>query len=137
LQELRRGSLTEQFLMVKRKDGARVQRDPYPLLTRKQGRKTRSQRLTDPALAQILWGQEAKAPKAWRDCLEAGDIIRLLRPAGKKLPSSAPSKKSMLTQLGACENNAPQMRYAEYRQKRFFVGSGGARPTAVRLSVSA
>ncbi len=76
------------------------------------------------ALAQILWGQEAKAPKTWRDCLQAGDITRLLRQAGKKLPSSAPSKKSMLTRLGYCENNAPQMRYAEYRQKKFFVGSG-------------
>jgi hypothetical protein len=50
LQEIRRGSLTEQFLMVKRKDGSRVKRGPYPLLTRKQGRKTVSQRLTDPAL---------------------------------------------------------------------------------------
>ena len=76
------------------------------------------------ALAQIRWGQEAKAPKAWRDCLEAGDITRLLRQAGKKLPASAPSKKSMLTHLGYFENNAPQMRYAEYRQKKFFVGSG-------------
>ncbi len=56
------------------------------------------------ALAQILWGQEAKAPKTWRDCLQAGDITRLLRQAGKKLPSSAPSKKSMLTRLGYCEN---------------------------------
>ena len=76
------------------------------------------------ALAQILWGQAAKAPKTWRDCLEAGDITRLLRQAGKKLPSSTLSKKSMLTQLGYFENNAPQMRYAEYRQKKFFVGSG-------------
>jgi hypothetical protein len=76
------------------------------------------------ALAQILWGQEAKAPKPWRDWLEAGDITRLLRKAGKNLPSSAPSKKSMLTPLGYFENNAPQMRYAEYRQKKFFVGSG-------------
>jgi hypothetical protein len=76
------------------------------------------------ALAQILCGQEAKAPKPWRDWLEAGDITRLLRKAGKNLPSSAPSKKSMLTQLGYFENNAPQMRYAEYRQKKFFVGSG-------------
>jgi len=48
LQELRRGSLTEQFLMVKRKDGSRVQRGPYPLLTRKHGAKTVSLRLTDP-----------------------------------------------------------------------------------------
>jgi transposase len=35
------------------------------------------------ALAQILWGQEAKAPKAWRDLLEAGDIGRLVRKVGK------------------------------------------------------
>ena len=76
------------------------------------------------ALAQIRWGQEAKAPKAWRDRLEAGDINRLIRQAGKQLPASAPSRKSMLKQLRYFENNAPQMRYAEYRQKKFFVGSG-------------
>ena len=31
------------------------------------------------AIAQILWGPEAKAPKAWRDWLEAGDIRLLLQ----------------------------------------------------------
>src|SRR6266576_456891 len=76
------------------------------------------------ALAQILWGPEAKAPKAWRDWLEAGDIGRLICQAGKQLPASAKSKKSMLQQLRYFENNAPQMRYAEYREKKFFVGSG-------------
>ena len=60
LQELRRGSLTEQFLMVKRKDGSRVQRGPYPLLTRKQGQKTVSRRLTDPALVP-LYRQQIQA----------------------------------------------------------------------------
>ncbi len=30
----------------------------------------------------------------------------------------------MLTQWGYFEKNAPQMRYAEYRQKKFLVGSG-------------
>ncbi len=50
LQEVRRGSLTEQFLTVKRKDGSRVKRGPYPLFTRKHGQKTVSRRLTDPAL---------------------------------------------------------------------------------------
>jgi hypothetical protein len=76
------------------------------------------------ALAQILWGPEAKAPKAWRDWLEAGDIGRLIRQASKQLPTSAKSKKSMLKQLRYFENNAPQMHYAEYREKKFFVGSG-------------
>src|SRR5258708_6817949 len=60
LQELRRGSLTEQFLMVKRKDGSRVKRGPYPLLTRKDGQKTVSRRLTDPALVP-LYRQQIQA----------------------------------------------------------------------------
>ena len=60
LQELRRGSLTEQFLMVKRKDGSRVQRGPYPLLTRKHGPKTISRRLTDPNLVP-LYRQQIQA----------------------------------------------------------------------------
>jgi len=76
------------------------------------------------ALAQILWGPEAKAPKAWRDCLEAGDIPRLLHQAGKRLPAAVARQKSLRKQLRYFENNAPQMRYAEYREKKFFVGSG-------------
>src|ERR1039458_10211197 len=60
LQELRRGSLTEQFLMVQRKDGSRVQRGPYPLLTRKHGPKTISRRLTDPTLVP-LYRQQIQA----------------------------------------------------------------------------
>jgi hypothetical protein len=76
------------------------------------------------AIAQILWGPETKAPKAWRDWLEAGDINRLVRQAGKRLPACAKSKKSMLKELRYFEKNASQMRYSEYRDKKFFVGSG-------------
>lgn len=75
-------------------------------------------------LAQILWGQDAKAPQAWRDLLEAGDIPRLLHQAGRKLPTSAQSKQSLLKGLAYFENNASQMRYAQYREQKFFVGSG-------------
>jgi hypothetical protein len=53
LRELRRGSITEQFLTVKRADGSTVKRGPYPLLTRKEAQKTVSVRLTDPALVPI------------------------------------------------------------------------------------
>src|ERR1051326_8238965 len=53
LRELRRGSLTEQFLLVKRKDGSRVKRGPYPLFTRKEAKKTLSVRLSDPALVPL------------------------------------------------------------------------------------
>jgi hypothetical protein len=45
--------LTEQFLRVKHSDGSLVQRGPYPLLTRKEGNKTVSQRLTDSALVPL------------------------------------------------------------------------------------
>ncbi len=53
LRELRRGSLTEQFLMVKRKGGSPVKRGPYPLFTRKEAQKTVSARLSDPSLVPI------------------------------------------------------------------------------------
>jgi hypothetical protein len=76
------------------------------------------------AIAQILWGQDANAPKAWRDLLEAGAIPQLLHQAGRKLPASAPSKKALVKGLAYFEDNAPQMRYAHYRAQKFFVGSG-------------
>jgi hypothetical protein len=76
------------------------------------------------AIAQICWGQGAKVPKAWRDLLEAGDIRRLIGKAGKQVPVLAKSKKSLLKELGYFEHNAPQMRYADYRKKKYFVGSG-------------
>jgi hypothetical protein len=76
------------------------------------------------AMAQLLWGLEAKAPKAWRDLLEAGDIGRLVRKVGKQLPASAKAKKVMIKELHYFENNARQMRYAEFRENDFFVGSG-------------
>lgn len=76
------------------------------------------------AIAHALWGPEAKAPKAWRELLEAGDIARLLKKAGKTLPAGGAGKQALRKQLGYFENNAPQMRYAEYRKKKCFVGSG-------------
>jgi hypothetical protein len=53
LRELRRGSLTEQFLTVRHADGSKVKRGPYPLLTRKAAHKTVSMRLTDPTLVPL------------------------------------------------------------------------------------
>jgi len=76
------------------------------------------------AIAQILWGPEAESPKAWRELLEVGDIKRLVSKAGKNLPASPKAQKSLRKELGYFENNAPCMRYAHYREKDFFVGSG-------------
>jgi hypothetical protein len=56
--------------------------------------------------------------------LEAGNIGQLVHKAGQRMPSSAKSKKSMIKQLRYFENNAPHMHYAEYRERKFFVGSG-------------
>jgi hypothetical protein len=75
-------------------------------------------------IARILWGPKSESPQAWRDWLEAGDIRRLIKQAGKRLPSSAKSKKALRKELGYFEHNAPYMHYAEYRKKKFFVGSG-------------
>jgi hypothetical protein len=69
LRELRRGSLTEQFLTVKHADGSRVKRGPYPLLTRKEANKTRSVRLTDPALVP-LYRQQIRALRQFETVVE-------------------------------------------------------------------
>ena len=69
LQEIRRGSLSDQFLMVKRKDGSRVKRGPYPLLTRKQGQKTISERLTDPVLVP-LYRQQIQAMRQFESVVD-------------------------------------------------------------------
>lgn len=75
-------------------------------------------------LAQLSLGPEAKAPKSWRALLEAGEIAQLLRKASQRWPSSAKAKRAMRKELAYFENNARQMRYAEFRRQKFFVGSG-------------
>jgi hypothetical protein len=67
--QLRRGSLTYQFLRVKHADGSVAQRGPYPLLTRKQGRKTLSQRLTNPALVP-LYRQQIQALRQFESVVD-------------------------------------------------------------------
>ena len=68
-QQLRRGSLTEQFLMVKRKDGSKVKRGPYPLLTRKEGQKTLSLRVSDPQLVPI-YRQQIQAMRQFESVVD-------------------------------------------------------------------
>lgn len=75
-------------------------------------------------LAQLRWGPEAKAPPAWRQWLEAGDIATLLRRAGQRWPPGATARQALRQALHYFEANAAQMRYAWFRQQQFFVGSG-------------
>lgn len=60
LHQLRRGSLVEQFVTAKRKDGSQGRRGPYPLFTCKQSNKTLSKRLTNPEDA-ALYRQQIQA----------------------------------------------------------------------------
>jgi hypothetical protein len=75
-------------------------------------------------LAQLRWGSEAKAPPAWREWLEAGDIATLVRRVGQRWPTAARARPAMRKALHYFEANAAQMRYAWFRQQQFFVGSG-------------
>ena len=69
LPQVRRGSLVEQFFHVKRRDGSQVKRGPYPLLTRKDGHKTVSLRLTDPALVP-LYRQQIQAMRQFETVVD-------------------------------------------------------------------
>lgn len=74
LREVRQGSLTEQFLRVKHVDGSVVRHGPYPLLTRKEGQKTVSQRLRDPALVP-LYRQQIQAMREFETVVD--QLVRL------------------------------------------------------------
>lgn len=74
-------------------------------------------------MAQLLWGPEGKTPKFWRELLEAGGMAVLLRQAGKKLPAAA-GQEALRKALHYFGENTLQMRHAEFRQRKLFVGSG-------------
>lgn len=69
LRELRRGSLTDQFLELKHTDGSVVKRGPYPLFTRKEGGKTLSVRLNDPAVV-WLYRQQLQALRQFESVVD-------------------------------------------------------------------
>ena len=91
LRELRRGSLTEQFLTVRHADGSSVKRGPYPLLTRKQASKTVSVRLTDPALVP-LYRQQIQAMRQFEGVVD--QLVRLGEQLGDLAVAQAVQKKT-------------------------------------------
>ena len=91
LRELRRGSLTEQFLIVKHADGSSVKRGPYPLLTRKEASKTVSVRLTDPALVP-LYRQQIHALRQFEGVVD--QLVRLGEQLGDLAVAEAVQKKT-------------------------------------------
>ena len=97
--QLRRGSLTEQFFTVKRKDGSKVKRGPYPLLTRKDGQKTVSRRVSDPELVPI-YRQQIQAMRQFESLVD--QLVRVGEQLGdlavaevvqKKTPAGAGTKR--------------------------------------------
>jgi hypothetical protein len=91
LRELRRGSLTEQFLSVKHADGSTVKRGPYPLLTRKQARQTVSVRLTDPTLVP-LYRQQIQAMRQFEGVVD--QLVRLGEELGDLAIAEVVQKKT-------------------------------------------
>jgi hypothetical protein len=91
LRELRRGSLTDQFLTVKHADGSMVKRGPYPLLTRKEAQKTVSVRLTDPALVP-LYRQQIQAMRQFEDVVD--QLVRVGEALGDLAVAEVVQKKT-------------------------------------------
>ena len=91
LREVRRGSLTEQFLTIKHADGSQVERGPYPLLTRKEASKTVSVRLTDPSLVP-LYRQQIQAMRQFEDVVD--QLVRLGEQLGDLAVAEAVQKKT-------------------------------------------
>jgi hypothetical protein len=91
LRELRRGSLTEQFLTVKHVDGSKVRRGPYPLLTRKEAKKTVSVRLSDPTLVP-LYRQQIQAMRQFETVVD--QLVRLGEQLGDLAVAEVVQKKT-------------------------------------------
>ena len=91
LRELRRGSLTEQFLTVKHADGSQVKRGPYPLLTRKAANQTVSVRLTDPSLVP-LYRQQIQAMRQFESVVD--QLVRLGEQLGDLAVAEIVQKKT-------------------------------------------
>jgi hypothetical protein len=91
LRELRRGSLTEQFLTVRHADGSSVKRGPYPLLTRKEAKKTVSVRLTDPALVAV-YREQIQTMRQFEGVVE--QLVRLGEQLGDLAVAEVVQKKT-------------------------------------------
>lgn len=91
LDQLRRGSLIEQYFVARRPDGSRIQRGPYPLLTRKQSQKTVSVRLTDPALLP-LYRQQLAAMRQFEAVV--GQLVQVGEHLSELAVSEAVQKKT-------------------------------------------
>jgi len=77
-------------------------------------------------LIKLLWPghKPAGVEQKWTELLNNGEIEHLLQDVRNHLPRSGKRRHQALKQLPYFEQNAPYMRYAEFRKKGLFVGSG-------------
>jgi hypothetical protein len=91
LRELRRGSLIQQFLTVKHADGSKLRRGPYPLLTRKEVKKTVSLRIKDPALVPV-YRQQIQAMRQFESVVN--QLVRVGEQLGDLAVAEVVQKKT-------------------------------------------
>jgi voltage-gated potassium channel Kch len=60
----------------------------------------------------------------WKDFLDAGDVDALLAKIKKYMPRSGPRRKEAIKESKYFEKNRKHMKYAEFRRKKYFIGSG-------------
>lgn len=82
------------------------------------------ERLHDLAKLLLSEDQRDKLEPQWRKLLESGRIGQLTKTIREHLPRSGERRRQGLTTIQYFEENAAHMRYAKFKEKGFFVGSG-------------
>lgn len=62
--------------------------------------------------------------RRWWKHLDAGDVEKILREAAKHLPEDPSQMKTARKEMAYLDKNKERMRYAHFRARGFFVGSG-------------
>ena len=79
-------------------------------------------------LAKTLYGPSSKATQAWRAAryqeLEAGDVKAVVAAMKRARPRDPAGQEQVRKEIGYFQTNAERMRYAEFRRRGVFVGSG-------------
>jgi hypothetical protein len=79
-------------------------------------------------LAKTLYGPSSKATQAWRTAryqeLEAGDVKAVVAAMKRARPRDPAGREQVRKEIGSFQTNAERMRYAEFRRRGLFVGSG-------------
>jgi hypothetical protein len=79
-------------------------------------------------LAKTLYGPSRKATQAWRTAryqeLEAGDVKAVVAAMKRARPRDPAGQEQVRKEIGYFQTNAERMRYAEFRRRGVFVGSG-------------